>query len=141
MTSKKICFWKSMVIFISMRNRDWDKDPENLESIRKSKREWYHRNKSVVAAHAKKNREKAKQWVNNVKSNLGCKCGETHISVLDCHHLDPSKKEIRIADAIRRGWSIPRLQRELKKCIVMCSNCHRKLHWRERNAAVIGSVF
>ena len=26
------------------------------------------------------------------------------------------------------------IMEEIKKCVVVCSNCHRKIHWVEKNA-------
>jgi predicted HNH restriction endonuclease len=46
--------------------------------------------------------------------------------VYDFHHIDPSIKEEGIGTLINKGWK--RLEAELKKCIVLCSNCHRIEH-------------
>lgn len=116
-----------------MKNRDWDRDIKNHDKIKRSKREWYNRNKATVNAINKKNRQKAYGWVKSYKQDHPCPCGEAHIAALDFHHLDPSQKEIRITDAAMRGWSIEKLKNEISKCIVLCANCHRKLHWNEKN--------
>lgn len=65
--------------------------------------------------------------VNQYKQDRGCQvCGEnTHPSVLDLHHLDPSEKELDPASA-KTSWS--RFLGEAEKCIVLCANCHRKVH-------------
>ena len=66
------------------------------------------------------------------KLKKGCSiCGMYHPGVLDFHHVDPSKKDFTIAKS--RTKSKEKFLRELDKCIVLCSNCHRILHWRERN--------
>jgi hypothetical protein len=62
----------------------------------------------------------------------GCSvCGMYHPAVMDFHHLDPNKKEFTIAKS--RTKSESKFLEELDKCVVLCSNCHRILHWRERN--------
>lgn len=45
--------------------------------------------------------------------------------VMDFDHLDPSTK---LADIGRgpRQWSLAKLQAEIDKCEVVCSNCHRE---------------
>jgi len=48
----------------------------------------------------------------------------------DFHHLDPTQKEFGIADAYCISWD--RLVIELKKCQLLCSNCHREIHYQER---------
>lgn len=47
--------------------------------------------------------------------------------IYDFHHKDPAQKEYTITQRIR--WkSFDKIKRELDKCILVCSNCHRKLH-------------
>ena len=36
-----------------------------------------------------------------------------------------------ICNAVLRGTSIKTLIKEIRKCDVLCVNCHAKLHWRE----------
>ena len=61
---------------------------------------------------------------------LGGKCSECGyskcIGALDVHHLDPSKKLFNISGAHARSWSA--IEDEIKKCILICSNCHREVH-------------
>jgi DNA invertase Pin-like site-specific DNA recombinase len=57
-----------------------------------------------------------------------CECGESHIAALDFHHLDPNEKEFVVAVLLRTNdWDA--IEKELKKCKLVCSNCHRKLHF------------
>jgi hypothetical protein len=52
-------------------------------------------------------------------------CGETHPACLEFHHKDPLKKEFLIS----KLYNKKRILEEIKKCNVLCSNCHRKYHW------------
>lgn len=84
----------------------------------------------------RKNREKVNKlhlarikeltaWVRTLRKAC-VRCGEDHPACLDFHHIDPSKKVISIANAVRSSWSKERLLTEIAKCEVLCSNCHRK---------------
>jgi hypothetical protein len=67
-----------------------------------------------------------REYIDNIKSASGCLvCGETTAVCLDFHHLDPSKKSFGLARVMR---SKEKLVAEIEKCIVLCANCHRKLH-------------
>ena len=56
----------------------------------------------------------------------GCEnCGVDDIRVLDFDHLDPSLKSFSIARAINASYSWERIQEEIKKCRILCANCHR----------------
>lgn len=76
----------------------------------------------------KERREVKKQII----AYMGGKCAHCGLvdtpEVYDLHHLDPSKKEIGIARLIRNGGKFETFLRELAKCILLCSNCHRKVH-------------
>lgn len=80
--------------------------------------------------------------INEFKSEYHCLvCGETDITCLDFHHLDPSKKEFCISTMLRnKRFSIKKIKEELDKCICLCANCHRKFHaygWKYVNGCVI----
>ena len=55
----------------------------------------------------------------------GCPfCGEKEPVALDFHHRDPDVKD----GSVRRQTSLKRVQAEAAKCVVLCANCHRKVH-------------
>lgn len=73
------------------------------------------------------------ELVKIIKESKGCSsCGFSNAHALQFHHVDPNK-EINIADAVRSGWSLRRIEDEIRKCIVLCSNCHLILHAEERD--------
>lgn len=54
------------------------------------------------------------------------KCGyDKCLSALDFHHRDPNLKDFGISDDNMR---LKEAVEEVKKCILICSNCHRELH-------------
>ena len=59
-----------------------------------------------------------------LKDNHCVNCGNDNIVVLEFDHLDPSLKSFSISDAISNGTSLTRLMKELRKCQVLCRNCH-----------------
>jgi hypothetical protein len=80
--------------------------------------------KRVQQVAAKRNARKI--VVNAIKHEKGCAtCGETDPRCLDFHHLHDKKRAI--GDAVK-SWNIDRVIREMFKCIILCANCHRKLH-------------
>lgn len=47
---------------------------------------------------------------------------------LELHHLDPSEKEISFGQIRANPRAIAGIVDELKKCILLCANCHREVH-------------
>jgi hypothetical protein len=74
-------------------------------------------------------RDAIAKWYKEYKSKLKCEiCGENSTVCLDFHHRDRKTKDLSVANFRQRGWSAERIKTELDKCIVVCSNCHRKIH-------------
>lgn len=92
----------------------------NLNNYYKSHEKW--RNTHT------KTRLLKKQKIQEIKENsLGClKCGEKKHYLLDFHHLDPKTKKFQLSQGETKGWNI--IEEEIKKCILICSNCHREFH-------------
>jgi transcription elongation factor Elf1 len=102
---------------------------ENVEKIRQYRRDWYKRNKarSIKASRARK--RKIQKWIKDYKATMSCnRCGEANVACLDFHHVDPSTKIMNIANVARNGWGLERIKAEIAKCIILCCNCHRKMH-------------
>lgn len=53
-------------------------------------------------------------------------CGEAEPACLDFHHKEASEKENSIAQML--NGSLLKLLTEMAKCVILCSNCHRKVH-------------
>jgi hypothetical protein len=90
----------------------------------------YYRNKcsSCKGATQKTRRQKNAAYLREYKKTQSCsKCGISDYRVLDFHHLDPAEKEIEVS--CMGSFSIENLMKEIKKCIVLCANCHRIEHY------------
>lgn len=49
------------------------------------------------------------------------------LSALEFHHTDPNEKDFGIsAKGYTRSWET--VKKELDKCVLVCSNCHREIH-------------
>ena len=83
-----------------------------------------------------KNSENVKNWRKNTKNRIveamGGKCiccGYNKCnSALALHHLDPSKKEIGFGSIRANPVSWLKIVEELKKCVLICHNCHSEIH-------------
>lgn len=94
----------------------------------------YDSNKDYYKDKAKKYRKEFYQWFLGIKKELKCtQCGEDRYWVLDFHHRDKKEKDYNIARLVI-ACSKKKLLKELSKCDVVCSNCHRDLHYKENNA-------
>ena len=84
---------------------------------------------SCKACENKRGKWRAARRGEEVAKRGGCceQCGvEGEDSFFDFHHINPDEKEI----PINKVWRMAEHKREaeLAKCIMVCPNCHRKLH-------------
>lgn len=106
---------------------------ENKDRLREMGKKWYKKNKKSVIERTQKRRKEIVEWLDNYKSKQKCSnCPENHPATLDFHHIDPKQKDIGINSIRCYGWGIEKIEKEIQKCVVLCSNCHRKLHWSKR---------
>lgn len=72
----------------------------------------------------------------NLKENIGCsKCGySAYGAALDWHHIDSHTKEANPAKQLQISWAA--YMKEIEKCVLLCANCHREYHYREREEGI-----
>jgi len=89
----------------------------------------YQKNKQYYMDKAAEKKIEMKVWFDEIKSSLKCSnCPENDPVCLDFHHRNPNEKEIGLSRVIANGWGKNRILKEIEKCDVLCSNCHRKEH-------------
>ncbi len=92
-------------------------------------RNYYQRNREAIVADRTQRRREVAEWFSAVKTTFSCvRCGEDDPACLDFHHRDPNEKDEALGRASTHGWSKARILKEISKCVVLCANCHRKLH-------------
>lgn len=100
---------------------------DNIDSCKrryKRNKQSYIKRNSLAAARNKK-------FVDKVKTKYGCqKCGYKGKPIcFDFHHL--KNKTERVGRLVSRSYSINRIKEEIRKCILLCANCHRIEHKQE----------
>ena len=102
------------------------KDPEKKKEIAKRHYEKY---AEKIKEKTKKTKEKGRQKWRDFKATLSCvQCGENHPATFDFHHvvrLPDNKKVNKLLT--NNNYKAARKEIE-ERCIVLCANCHRKLH-------------
>ena len=60
-------------------------------------------------------------------------CGEQNPVVLDFDHREPSDKKHEVSKMVHDGYSWKNILKEINKCDVRCSNCHRIKTAKDQN--------
>lgn len=101
------------------RSRCRDCDSQYCKDRYKSK------DQHKVIARTKFWRVEMRNRINTIKTdNPCCLCGEKVLSCIDFHHLESDDKDHSISKF--KSWEVTLA--EIRKCVALCANCHRKIH-------------
>lgn len=99
------------------------------ECFREINRRWYRANKERKLQAGQEFKKKSRKFVYQyLKENHCTDCGESDPACLDFDHQEDKKFNISSCYL----YSISTIKEEILKCIVRCSNCHRKKTAREQ---------
>ena len=111
-----------------------ERDESEFQKANVVKGKVYYRKKCTICKIKDQNARLGiiKTWVREYKKSHPCeKCGMADYRALQFHHKDDSEKDEAVAQGMVNGWSKERLMREIKKCLVLCANCHQIEHFKE----------
>lgn len=106
--------------------------PSCIDCVRKQnqqsyKNHWVKNRKRIDCNHYRKV-EELREWVNQIKHEHGCLfCEQNEPVCLQFHHIKKETKYLCISALINRKQK-QKIEEEMKKCVVVCANCHLKLH-------------
>ena len=99
------------------------KSIEKRKAYQKAYHEKYYKDNKEY--YAKKSKIRNKEFVNRYKSFASCvDCGESNPLVLEFDHVT-GEKVSNVADMAHSSYSIDAIKKEIRKCEIVCANCHR----------------
>jgi hypothetical protein len=99
-----------------------------LHSVYKGVKRYKRLCKECARLQARIKHRQISEYIDSFK--VSCKvCGEVEKCCLDFHHLYNKEVEISQLKTYKNQNKIAKLlESELAKCVVLCANCHRKVH-------------
>lgn len=122
-----------------------EKYRRNKEKIRKYQNEWsrknyssekrreeYERTKEKTLKQGREKYGRVREVISNYKKNKSCEiCGyNEHFEILQFHHKNKGEKEFSIGRVNNKTKH--QLIEEMKKCMLICPNCHSIIHFKEK---------
>lgn len=139
MDTKKCCMCQKVLLaecFKANKKRKDGLQSQCIECQRQYRREHYLKNREKYIDKSSKWRIEFRRWWKDYKSQFSCKaaslgldpCNESHPACIDFHHLGDKEEAVSVLVAL---CNKEKLLQEIEKCVPICSNCHRKIHWQE----------
>jgi hypothetical protein len=106
---------------------------KNIEDRKAYHRKWYQKNRKKRIGQIRKYSDARRIKLKKLfVEQLGGKCSicgyNKCFKALDFHHTEDNK-EGTIAIMISQGNSLIKISKEVKKCVLLCANCHREKHY------------
>lgn len=96
---------------------------------------WHYRYSTWNAERTLARRDRQRAWLYQYKEEKGCaRCSEMDAACLDFHHLDSAVKRMNVSKMVSYGYSLEKIEAEIERCTILCSNCHRKEHYTKPTA-------
>jgi len=78
-------------------------------------------------------KSKIREHLNELKRDSACsKCGFDNPVALQFHHKNPESKKYTIGTMASQGYPLETIEKEIKKCIILCANCHAIKHQNDK---------
>ena len=125
------CKVQKLTTEFGFKNKEKQKLHAQCKECQKGpKNAWYARNASQHKKNTSRTRDaaikQARAYMLNYLLIHSCvDCGETDPYVLEFDHVR-GVKDKPLSEAVRAGWSLERIKKEIDKCDVRCSNCHKR---------------
>lgn len=95
---------------------------------KKASHQSYLRNKTVIRARNLRDKKRKREYIQKLKSVPCMDCKNSFNPVaMDFDHREGSDKKMNVSMLCNYSWD--RLLKEIEKCDIICSNCHRIRHY------------
>lgn len=91
---------------------------------------WHYKHSEWNTERTRRRRARLRELIHDYKAaSDGCdRCGEDDPACLDFHHPPGVDKEMAVNKMVPYGYSTADIEAEMRKCTLLCGNCHAKEH-------------
>jgi hypothetical protein len=87
----------------------------------------YDRYREKTLIRNRKRQAQTKAIIREYKQQHSCtQCGEPEFVCLEFHHIDPTLKSFQLSSVSTQSDTA--INEEIQKCVLVCANCHKKIH-------------
>lgn len=112
--------------YTKKKESGWLEDYQEKNKERISESNIRYQRKNTSSAYKQSRKLQMCEYKGGLCISCGFKANELTLSAFDFHHLDPEEKEKGLSDMIMGKWE--KITKELDKCVLLSSNCHRIHH-------------
>jgi hypothetical protein len=117
---------KAQEMKISRPRKEFDREKLRRRQ-KKANNKFYAKNSKKIFERKRDSRKEKKLWLMSLLGGKCSKCGYNKCeAALEFHHIGKDK-EGDISHIIKDG-SRQKALKEIKKCVLLCANCHREAH-------------
>jgi len=103
---------------------------KNKRTQQQYQREWAKQERADYNSKTNQRKRQLQQWFLELKQGYKCVvCSEDYPPCLDFHHENSDDKDVGVGHMASKGFSKARILKEIEKCVCVCANCHRKIHY------------
>ena len=107
--------------------KEWQRN--NREKFNATRRRYYRNNKRKINQYAFQWRRKRYDWFIKYKQTHPCeRCGQSDYRCLEFHHPE-GRKESNLSVGSMINHRKETLLEEMKRCQILCANCHKIIHF------------
>lgn len=141
MPNAKICprckELKPLDLFSKKSNSDDERQAYCTVCNKEQKARWYKRNRESQLVAIRERKRGLRAFVSELKKLPCTDCGNSfHPVAMDFDHTSNDKVRT-VSDLVKLGVSKENLLKEIAKCDLVCSNCHRVRTWERNQAALV----
>lgn len=107
-------------------------DAKRKAKQREYSKKWYASNRKKHQAGVARNKRDARtRWMEYKAQQVCAHCGAQHPAIIDFHHVIRDSTKRSVNRLVSDGKFTKAREEAEGKCIPLCANCHRVLHYNE----------
>lgn len=132
--AQKLCYkckkWKGLSEFYRDKHSQYGRQGMCKACEKERHKKYYPANRDRFLEYAKKHQRAKKDFINQLKDKPCADCGKTYPPIcMEFDHIGTDKRK-DIAYLLNHGYPMEKIIEEVKKCELVCSNCHRIRTWK-----------